>query len=160
MKTPVYAADRVDKKQLGGVWFRVFGEVFIESWEALEHDLMRLDEDKDANEGEVVGRFIVCASVTNLVSQASAVDVLTRFAEKCVAMSKTKACKNQLNPKAWQPRADFLATVVLSALPWSNGVVRKGKTRLCKECTRSLRGRWRSTWARETRRLISAPGFY
>ena len=53
-------------------------------------------------------------------------DVLTRFAEKCVAMSKTKACNNQLNPKAWQPRADFLATVVLSALPWSNGSFAKG----------------------------------
>ena len=57
-------------------------------------------------------------------------DVLTRFAEKCVAMSKTKACKNQLNPKAWQPRADFLATVVLSALPWSNGSFAKGRMRL------------------------------
>ncbi|CAL6359768.1 unnamed protein product [Bathycoccus prasinos] len=128
VKTPVYALLIALIKSNSEEFGLEFSEKFLSRvGEALEHDLMRLDEDKDARTRvKLLVRFIVCASVTNLVSQASAVDVLTRFAEKCVAMSKTKACKNQLNPKAWQPRADFLATVVLSALPWSNGSFAKG----------------------------------
>ena len=129
VKTPVYALLIALIKSNSEEFGLEFSEKFLSRVaEALEHDLTRLDEDRDARTRvKLLVRFIVCASVTNLVSQASAVDVLTRFAEKCVAMSKTKACANQLNPKAWQPRADYLATIVLSALPWSNGSFAKGK---------------------------------
>ena len=57
--------DRFDKKQL-----EEFGLEFSEKFlsrvgEALEHDLMRLDEDKDARTRvKLLVRFIVCASVT------------------------------------------------------------------------------------------------
>ena len=79
----IRAADRVDKKQLGGIWFRVFGEVLSRVAEALEHDLTRLDEDRDARTRvKLLVRFIVCASVTNLVSQASACGRVDEIAEK------------------------------------------------------------------------------
>lgn len=128
VKTPVYALLIALIKSNSEEFGLEFSERFLNKVaEAIEHDLSEIDEDKDARTRvKLLLRFMVCASTVNLISHASAVELLTQFASKCVAMSKENSTE-QLNPKSWQPRADFLATVVLSALPWSNGSFAKGK---------------------------------
>ena len=75
-------------------------------------------------------------------------------------MSKTKACANQLNPKAWQPRADYLATIVLSALPWSNGSFAKGKDEVVQGMYKEFARTMEEYMGARDQRLINVRGFY